>query len=124
MIPPFTPASEADFRLNLRSALLQSWRSIVCGVLFGCAPAWQTAQLNLSDTLKESDALSSSSAGRHGFAPYLVVVEFALALTLLTGAGLVIHSSGKLSPRGSRFRQDHILTFFLPSPTTALPLPN
>src|SRR5258708_7806974 len=97
MIPPFTLPSEADFRLNLPVLFFSLGASIVCGVLFGCAPAWQTAQLNLSDTLKESGRSSSSSAGRHGLRRTLVVVEFALALTLLTGAGLVIHSFWKLS---------------------------
>ncbi len=64
MIPPFTLPSEADFRLNLPVLFFSLAASIVCGVLFGCAPAWQTAQLNLSDTLKESGRSSSSSIGR------------------------------------------------------------
>jgi putative ABC transport system permease protein len=114
MIPPFTLPSEADFRLNLPVLFLSLAASIVCGVLFGCAPAWQTAQLNLSDTLKESGRSSSSSIGRQGLRRTLVVVEFALALTLLAGAGLVIHSFWKLSRVDLGFRQDHILTFYLP----------
>src|SRR5437899_47692 len=114
MIPPFTLPSEADFRLNLSVLFFSLAASIVCGVLFGCAPAWQTAQLNLSDTLKESGRSSSSSVGRHGLRRTLVVIEFALALTLLAGAGLVIHSFWKLSRVDLGFRQDHILTFFLP----------
>src|SRR6266853_510673 len=114
MIPPFTLPSEADFHLNLPVLFFSLAASILCGVLFGCAPAWQTAQLNLSDTLKESGRSSSSSAGRQGLRRTLVVVEFALALTLLTGAGLVIHSFWKLSRVDLGFRQDHILTFFLP----------
>src|SRR5580704_13373053 len=114
MIPPFTLPSEADFRLNLPVLFFSLAASIVCGVLFGCAPAWQTAQLNLSDTLKESGRSSSSSAGGKGLRRTLVVVEFALALTLLAGAGLVIHSFWKLSRVNLGFRQDHILTFYLP----------
>jgi len=114
MIPPFTLPSEADFRLNLPVLFFSLAASIVCGVLFGCAPAWQTAQLNLSDTLKESGRSSSSSAGGKGLRRTLVVVEFALALTLLAGAGLVIHSFWKLSRVDLGFRQDHILTFYLP----------
>src|SRR2546430_3077011 len=114
MIPPFTLPSEADFRLNLPVLFFSLAASIVCGVLFGCAPAWQTAQLNLSDTLKESGRSSSSSAGRQGLRRTLVVIEFALALTLLAGAGLVIHSFWKLSRVDLGFRQDHLLTFSLP----------
>ena len=44
----------------------------------------------------------------------LVVAEFALALTLLAGAGLVIHSFWKLTRVDLGFRRDHILTFTLP----------
>src|ERR1700674_3523654 len=113
MMPPFTLPSEADFRLNLPVLFFSLAASILCGVLFGCAPAWQTAKLNLSDTLKETGR-SSVSAGRHGLRRTLVVIEFALALTLLAGAGLVIHSFWKLSRVDLGFRQDHILTFFLP----------
>jgi putative ABC transport system permease protein len=114
MLPPFTLPSEADFRLNLAVLFFSLAASVVCGVLFGCAPAWQTAQLNLSDTLKESGRSSSTSVGGHGLRRTLVVVEFALALTLLAGAGLVIHSFWKLSRVDLGFRQDHILTFDLP----------
>ena len=113
-MPPFTLPSEADFRLNLPVLFFSLAASIVCGILFGCAPAWQTAKLNLSDTLKETGRSSSSSVGRQGLRRTLVVIEFALALTLLAGAGLVIHSFWKLSRVDLGFRQDHILTFFLP----------
>ena len=43
-----------------------------------------------------------------------MVTEFALALTLLAGAGLLIHSFWKLTRVDLGFRQDHLLTFSLP----------
>jgi predicted permease len=113
LIPPFTLPSEADIRVNLPVLFFSLGASLLSGVLFGCAPAWQTARLNLSEVLKESGR-SAVSAGRHGLRRALVVIEFALALTLLAGAGLVIHSFWKLSRVDLGFRQDHILTFFLP----------
>src|SRR5436189_117554 len=61
--------------------------------------------------LTESVALSLIG---EGLRRTLVVVEFAMALTLLSGAGLIIHSFWKLSRVDLGFRQDHILTFFLP----------
>lgn len=115
MMPPFTLPSEADVRLNLPVLFFTLAASLLSGILFGCAPAFQTARMNLSDTLKEGGR-SASSAGRHGLRRGLVVVEFALALTLLAGAGLVIHSFWKLSRVDLGFRQDHILTFGLPVP--------
>ena len=113
LLPQFSLPSEADIRLNLPVLFFSLAASLLCGVLFGCAPAWQTARLNLSDVLKESGR-SASSAGRHGLRRTLVVLEFALALTLLAGAGLVIHSFYKLTRVDLGFRQDHVLTFFLP----------
>jgi putative ABC transport system permease protein len=113
-MPPNTLPSEADFRLNLPVLFFSLAASLLCGILFGCAPAWQTAKLNLSDTLKETGRSASSSTGRQGLRRTLVVVEFALALTLLAGAGLVIHSFWKLSRVDLGFRQDHLLTFYLP----------
>jgi putative ABC transport system permease protein len=115
LIPPFTLPSEADLHLNLPILLFTLVTTILCGILCGCAPAWQMARWNLSDTLKEGGR-SDSGAGRHGLRRTLVVTEFALALTLLAGAGLVIHSFWKLTRVDLGFRRDHVLTFNLPVP--------
>jgi len=115
LIPPFTLPSEADLHLNLPILLFTLVTTILCGILCGCAPAWQMARWNLSDTLKEGGR-SDSGAGRHGLRRTLVVTEFALALTLLAGAGLVIHSFWKLTRVDLGFRRDHVLTFNLPLP--------
>jgi putative ABC transport system permease protein len=85
-----------------------------CGVLFGCAPAWQASRANTNDALKEG--ARSVSGGRHRLRRALVVLEFALALTLLTGGGLAIHSLVKLANVDLGFRTDHLLTFSLPVP--------
>jgi predicted permease len=101
--------------LNLPVLFFNFGAALLAGILCGCAPAWQTARSNLSDTLKEGGR-SGSSAERHGLRRGLVIVEFALALTLLAGAGLVIHSFWKLTRVNLGFKQDHILTLRLPVP--------
>jgi putative ABC transport system permease protein len=115
LLPPFSIPSEADVSLNVPVLLFSLGATLLAGVLCGCAPAWQTARWNLSDTLKEGGR-SAGTAGKHGLRRALVVVEFAMALTLLAGAGLVIHSFWKLTRVDLGFKQDHILTFFLPTP--------
>jgi putative ABC transport system permease protein len=115
MIPPGTLPSEADVRLNLPVLLLSLAATLLAGVLCGCAPAWQTARVNLSDTLKEAGR-SATGASRHGLRRVLVVIEFALALPLLAGAGLVVHSFWKLTRVDLGFRRDHLLTSYLPVP--------
>jgi len=115
LLPPFSIPSEADVSLNIPVLLFTVAATLLAGVLCGCAPAWQTGRWNLSDTLKEGGR-SAGTAGKHGLRRALVVVEFAMALTLLAGAGLVIHSFWKLTRVDLGFRRDHILTFNLATP--------
>jgi putative ABC transport system permease protein len=89
--------------------------SLLSGVLFGCAPAWQAARMNLNDVLKEGGR-SASGSGRHGLRRALVVLEFGLALSLLTGGALAIHSLWNVAHVDLGFKSDHLLTFFLPVP--------
>jgi putative ABC transport system permease protein len=112
MIPRFALPSEADVRLSVPVLLFTAAVSLVCGVLSGCVPAWQATRTNTNETLKESGR--SVGSGRHRVRRALVVVEFALALTLLAGGGLAIHSLMKLANVDLGFRSDHVLTFSLP----------
>jgi putative ABC transport system permease protein len=115
LLPQFSVPTEADIRLNLPVLLFSLGATLLAGVLCGCAPAGQSSRWNLSDALKDGGR-SSPSASRQGLRRGLVVIEFALALTLLSGAGLVIHSFWKLTRVNLGFRQDHLLTFSLPLP--------
>jgi putative ABC transport system permease protein len=113
LLPQYSVPTEADIRLNLPALLFSLTATILAGVLCGCVPSWQISHRNLSSALKEGGR-SASSTGRQGLRRTLVVLEFALALTLLAGAGLVIHSFWKLTRVNLGFRQDHLLTFSLP----------
>ena len=96
LLPPFSVPTEADIRLSLPVLFFTLGATVLAGVLCGCAPAWQTSRWNLSDALKEGGR-SAASSGRHGLRRTLVVIEFALAVTLLAGAGLAIHNFWKLT---------------------------
>ena len=91
---------------------------MLSGVLFGCAPAWQATRANTQRNLKEGGRSWPAAAIMVRRA--LVVVEFALALTLLAGGGLAIHSLVKLAKVDLGFRTDHLLTFSLPVPQGSL----
>jgi putative ABC transport system permease protein len=119
LMPPFTLPSEADVTLNVPVLLFTVAATMLSGILFGCAPALQAARLNLNDTLKEGGR-SGSGAGKHKLRYALVLAEFALALTLLAGAGMAIHSVWHLTHVDMGFRTDHILTFNLPVPIDRL----
>ena len=115
MMPPFTLPSEADVRLNAPVLLFTVAATMLAGILFGCAPAWQATRMNLNEVLKEGGR-STSSSGRHGLRRSLVIAEFALALSLLAGGGLAIHSLWNVAHVDLGFRSDHILTFSIPEP--------
>ena len=117
-MPPFTLPYEANVRLNLPVLLFTTVATILAGVLFGSAPALQSSRVNLNDVLKEGGR--SGRAGRHTLRRLLVVVEFALALSLLTGGGLAIHSLWNVAHADLGFNPDHILVFYLPVPSTKL----
>jgi putative ABC transport system permease protein len=114
LMPEYTLPSEADVTLNVPVLLFTLAACALSGVLFGCAPAWQASRTNMNETLK--DAGRSIAGGRHYLRRTLVVIEFALALTLLAGGGLAIHSLFELSRVNLGFRSDKLLTFSLPVP--------
>ncbi|HTU44389.1 MAG TPA: ABC transporter permease [Bryobacteraceae bacterium] len=113
-MPDQTLPSEADVSLNVPVLLFTLAATLLAGILAGCAPGFQASRLDLNQTLKQTGR--SVSGGRHWLRRVLVAGEFALALTLLAGAGLAIHSFWKITQIDLGIRADHILTFFLPVP--------
>ena len=104
---------EADPHLNLPVLLFTLGATLFSGILFGCAPAWHAARQNVSDMLKESGR-SSSGARHNRLRRILVIAEFALALVLVAGAGLIIRSFWNLTKVDLGIRTDHVLTFNVP----------
>jgi putative ABC transport system permease protein len=70
--------------------------SLLTGIIFGLAPAWQSSQPDLSETLKADGRTSSAGAGRRRLRSFLVVAEIAFALVLLMCAGLLIRTVAHL----------------------------
>jgi putative ABC transport system permease protein len=118
IMPSYTLPSEADVRLNLPVLAFTLAACALSGILFGCAPAWQAARAKVNEALKEGGR--SLAGGRHPLRQALVVIEFALALTLLAGGGLAIHSLLNLSNVNLGFQSDRLLTFNLPVPSGKL----
>src|SRR5204862_2494350 len=81
-----------DMRLSPTVLLFCAVVSIVTGVLFGLAPAWQAVKTNLNDTLKQSGRTGAPSSHSHWLRSFLVVSEVALALVLLIGMTLCARS--------------------------------
>jgi putative ABC transport system permease protein len=113
MLPPFTLASTVDPRLNLQVLLFALGTTMFAGTVSGSVQAWQAGRTNFNDTLKQAGR-SGIGHGRRRLLHALVVVEFALAVTLLGGAGLTMQSFWNRTQVDLGVRTDHILTFALP----------
>lgn len=83
--------------------------SLLTGVLFGLAPAIRTFSLDLNQWLKEGGR-ASSEGGRMRMGSALVVIEVALSLALLVGAGLLFQSFLRLSSVETGFVTKNALT--------------
>ncbi len=114
-MPRNTLPSEADLSLNLPILAFTFAASTLAGLLFGCAPAWYATRVDPADALKEGGR-SGTGASRQRLRKVLVVGEFALALALLTGAGLAIHSFWNLTRVDLGVNTEHVMTFSLPVP--------
>jgi len=113
ILPPFTLPAEADPRLSLPVLLFTLAATALSGLLCGAAQAWQASRADWNDALKKAGR-SATGSGRRGLRHTLVVVEFAMAVTLLAGAGLTILSFWNRTQVDLGVRTDHILTFGLP----------
>jgi putative ABC transport system permease protein len=109
ILPLQKMTAEAEVGLNLPVLFFAIVVTLLAGILFGCAPGWQAARLNLSDTLKQGSR-STGGKGRTPIQSVLVTVEIALALILLSGAGMALHSFWNLSRIDLGFRVDRVLT--------------
>jgi putative ABC transport system permease protein len=66
--------------------------SLLTGLIFGMAPAWASTGVHLTDALKKGERGSAEGPHRHGLRGVLVASEFALAVVLLAGAGLMVRT--------------------------------
>lgn len=88
--------------------------SLLAGVTFGLVPALKIARSPLVGTLKETGR--SFGAARHRTQRVLVVMEVALALVLLIGAGLMIRTMAALWNVNPGFDPHNVMTFGLALP--------
>jgi putative ABC transport system permease protein len=83
--------------------------SVLASVIFGLAPAVHAVRTDLQQTLKEGGRGTSEGGARQRIRSMLVVSEVALAVVLLTGAGLLIRSFLRLQQVNPGFQPEHLL---------------
>ena len=118
VLPEVLPRAE-EVRLDGRVLLFMAAVSLLAGILFGLTPALKTSRTDLHETLKEGGRGSSGS--RHRTQSTFVVVEMALALILLAGAGLMIRSLARLWSVDPGFDSHSVLAARVSFPTLGSP---
>jgi predicted permease len=84
--------------------------SLLTGIIFGLAPAWRTTRVDLTPSLKDSGR-GSSAVHRSLLSRGLVVVQVALSLLLLVGAGLFVRTLVNLQRVDPGFNTQNLLLF-------------
>ena len=92
--------------------------SILTGLIFGLVPAWAASRGRAGDALKEGGRSATAGSARQRLRSTFVVVELAVALVLLVGAGLLVKTFWKLSSVEPGFNPDHLITMRVELPET------
>ncbi|MBV8866407.1 MAG: ABC transporter permease, partial [Acidobacteriaceae bacterium] len=107
--PPYIPRVEM-VGIDIHVVLFLLGITLLTTLVFGLTPAMHAAAANLSDALKEGGRGGSHGIQRSRLRSFLVASEFALAFTLLIGAGLMIRSFFALQSVDPGFNRYHVLS--------------
>jgi putative ABC transport system permease protein len=99
----------ADVKLDAPALLFAFAAAAICGLVFGALPAFQASGAAGQQVLVRGRAAGFASRS-HRLRRGLMVVETALALVLLTGAGLMMRTLHELTQVETGFRSDHLVT--------------
>ncbi|MBZ5509354.1 MAG: ABC transporter permease [Acidobacteriia bacterium] len=111
---PGTIPRLAEVEIDRTVLLFTLATSILTGVVFGMAPALRVLKIDLNSILKAGGRSSHGGGGfdprRHKLRSSLAVLEIALSLMLLAGAGVLIRSFVHLLKISPGFKPDHLIT--------------
>jgi putative ABC transport system permease protein len=99
--------------IDMHAALFLLAATILTSVGFGLVPALQASSVNVNDTLKEGGRGNGEGVDRNRLRSLLVVSEFALALMLLIGAGLMIRTFAALEAVDPGFNPRNVISMIV-----------
>lgn len=108
-VPSTVPRLDAT-RLDGQSLAFALALSILAGVAFGVVPAWFAARANLAASLKEGGRGTSAGRRHRTVRSVLVTAQVALALMLLSGAGLLLRSLERVLAVDPGFRPENVIS--------------
>lgn len=113
LVPDLTTQSlEVQIGLNPYVLGFAVLITMLAAIGSGCAPGWRASRVNLSETLKQGSR-SAGTRSRTRMQSVLAACEFALAMVLLAGAGMALHSFWNLAHVDLGFMPDHVVAGIL-----------
>jgi len=119
LIPSQVPGLE-HATLNLYVLLFALGLSLLTGLVFGAVPAWMSSRAEAAESLRQRSGSSGSSWGRRARAG-LAVIEVALCVMLLLGAGLLLRSFDSLLRVDPGIRPEGVFSMRVSLPTNRYP---
>jgi putative ABC transport system permease protein len=113
LTPPDAPHIEG-VAINGAVMLFTAVLGLGTGIVFGLAPVFGAARVNVNESLKDTTRATSGGVKDRHVRDVLVVAEFGLSLALLAGAGLMIKALTHLHRVDLGFNPDHLLTLKVP----------
>jgi len=95
--------------------------SLTCGLALGLWPALAAARADINSVLKQQGRGATSGRSHHRMRQALIVAEVALALMLLTGAGVFVRGLQHFGSRDPGWRPDGLLTGLISLPDSKYP---
>ena len=108
-LSPATVPRLAETSIDARVFLFALGVSVLTGLVFGLAPALSASKTDLAESLKEGGRGGTAGARRNRLRSTLVVVEVALSLMLLVGAGLLVKSFRQLLTTDPGYSPERVL---------------
>jgi predicted permease len=115
---PRTLGRVADADIDSRVLAFTLVIAVLTGLLFGLFPVLQNWHGNLTNNLNESSRGGTSGRQHRRVRSSIVMAQVALAMILLSGAGLLLQSLGRLLRVDPGFASDHTITFGINLPPT------
>jgi len=123
LMPPNLVPRIDEIGLDARLLGFNFGLSLLTGVAFGLAPAWQASQADANEALKEGGRSQSPGMRRRFLRQALVAAEIAISIVLLIGAGLMLKSFARLRQVKLGFNPERTLTLNLSLPRATYPGP-
>lgn len=122
LLPTDSIPAEAVIAINVPVLCFAVAISVLTGIFFGMAPAFQLARQDQSAFLKDSGRGSDAGSATNRLRNILIVAEVALSLVLLTGAAFAASGLISLSHQKLGYDPKGVLVTYIPSPAERHPL--